>query len=133
MIIMTHTVFTYMYMCLLWSYVCLLFGVTADVMAVAAFLAAPRTGGASTDSGDGTGAAAAGAAFFARAGVEAAAAFLAGGCSSFSSAGSAFCFRFLLKINVRCESVSPAVGPSIKNAQKYLRFWTPLPVCRILD
>ena len=87
------------------SHVCLLFGVTADVMAVAAFLAAPRTGGASTDSGDGTGAAAAGAAaFFARAGVEAAA-FFAGGCSSFSSAGSAFCFRFLLQI-IEYETVS---------------------------
>ena len=98
-------------MCLYSSHVCLLFGVTADVMAVAAFLAAPRTGGASTESGDGTGAAAAGAAaFFARAGVEAAA-FFAGGCSSFSSGGPAFCFRFLLQIFEFMNQLIPAKHP----------------------
>ena len=59
-------------------------------MAEVAFLAAPLTGGARTDSGDGTDEAAA---FLDRA----AAGFFAGGWSSSSSGCSAFCFRFLLQ------------------------------------
>ena len=70
-------------------------GCSAFVMAEVAFLAAPLTGGARTESGDGT-AAAAGVAFLDRADEEAG--FFAGGgwsSSSSSSDCSAFCFRFL--------------------------------------
>ena len=69
-------------------------GCSAFVMAEVAFLAAPLTGGARTESGDGT--AAAGVAFLERADEEAG--FFAGGWSSSSSSSSgcsAFCFRFL--------------------------------------